>query len=263
MRRVDIEDRDQGRPGRIGHSGNASTPNAVIRLVRHHHERGITDLGWLDSRHSFSFGGYHDSAYMGYRSLRVINDDRVGPGQGFGTHPHSDMEILSFIVEGELEHRDSMGNGSIIRAGEAQRMTAGTGVLHSEINPSATDPVRFLQIWIEPDRTGLAPGYEQLPLRPSSEQVSSAVLAASRDGRQGSLIVHQDVDVWWLSVLPGRPLRHELRGGRHAWLQVISGRIEMNGASLVSGDGAALEGPGAVELSARDDRAEGLLFDLA
>lgn len=225
-------------------------------------ERGVADLGWLWSRHSFSFGDYYDPRHMGFRSLRVINDDRVQPGQGFGTHPHRDMEIISVVVEGALEHRDSLGTGSVIRPGEVQRMSAGTGIRHSEFNPSPERAVRFLQIWIEPERRGLEPSYEQRAF-PTGERPDAWVLVTSRDGRDGSLTVHQDVAMYRAAVSVGGTLSHRLEPGRHAWIQVISGNLEIGGQRLEEGDGAAVSEAGEVTLTGGDGPSDVLLFDLA
>lgn len=222
-------------------------------------ERGVSDLGWLSSRHSFSFGSYVDPEQMGFRALRVINDDRVAPGRGFGTHPHADMEIVSVVVEGALEHRDSLGNGSTILPGEVQRMTAGTGILHSERNPSPDRPVRFLQIWIVPERRGLAPSYEQ---RAFPSPAGELVLVASGDGRDGSLTVHQDVDVHRARLASGDRVAHEPAPGRYLWVQVISGSVQVAGRRLQEGDGLALENAGRVDLAGVGE-CDLLLFDLA
>jgi len=225
-------------------------------------ERGRAELGWLSSRHSFSFGQYYDPEHMGFRSLRVINDDRVQPGQGFGTHPHRDMEILSIVVEGALEHRDSLGTGSVIRPGEVQRMSAGTGILHSEFNPSPNDKVRFLQIWIEPERQGLEPGYEQRAF-PLEQLRDHWALIASRDGREGSLTVHQDVAIYRATLGEGAHLEKSLGAGRHAWLQVIEGEVDVGGRRLGEGDGAAVDDPGRLAVSGAGAFSDVLLFDLA
>jgi redox-sensitive bicupin YhaK (pirin superfamily) len=225
-------------------------------------ERGVADLGWLSSRHSFSFGDYYDPRHMGFRSLRVINDDRVQPGQGFGTHPHRDMEIISVVVEGALEHRDSLGTGSVIRPGEVQRMSAGTGIRHSELNPSPERAVRFLQIWIEPERRGLEPSYEQRAF-PTGERPDAWVLVASPNGRDDSLTVHQDVALYRAAVSAGGTLSHRLEPGRHAWIQVIAGTVEVGGQRLEEGDGAAVSEPGVVTLTGGDGPSDVLLFDLA
>lgn len=230
--------------------------------VRPAAERGVAEFGWLSSRHSFSFGHYYDPEHMGFRALRVINDDRAQPGQGFGTHPHHDMEIISIVVEGALEHRDSLGTGSVIRPGEVQRMTAGTGVRHSEFNPSPDQEVRFLQIWIEPERVGLAPGYEQRAF-PSADLEDSWVLVASRDGRDGSLTVHQDVSLYRARVTSGKELVYRLLDRRHAWLQVIEGAVRVNGRLLEEGDGAAFTEPGDLTMTGAAEGSDLLLFDLA
>ncbi len=223
--------------------------------------RGRTDIDWLDSWHTFSFGDYHDPQWRGFRSLRVINDDRIAPGGGFDTHPHRDMEIITWVLSGALEHRDSLGNGSVIRPGDMQRMTAGTGILHSEFNPSETEPVHLLQIWLFPDRKGLAPGYEQRAFSPAELQ-NAFRLVASRDGRDGSVTIHQDADVYAATLGGGRSLRHELSPGRHAWLQVASGNVVVNGRELEAGDGAAASDERFLEIDARD-ASEVVLFDLA
>ncbi len=230
--------------------------------IRRADERGATELGWLTSRHSFSFGGYFDPEHMGYRSLRVINDDRVQGGQGFGTHPHHDMEIISIVVDGALAHKDSLGNGSVIRPGDVQRMTAGTGVTHSEFNPSPTDPVRFLQIWIEPAARGLEPGYEQRSFDLASGR-GEWVLVASPDGRDGSLTVHQDVALHRAVIDRGAQLVYPLADGRHAWAQIISGSVELNGRELSTGDGAAMSLVDHVTMSGLEGVSDVLLFDLA
>ena len=229
--------------------------------VRPAAERGHAQHGWLDSRFTFSFADYHDPRHMGFRALRVINEDHVEPGTGFGTHPHQDMEILTYVLEGELQHRDSMGNGSVIRPFDIQRMTAGTGVTHSEQNPSRIDPVHLLQIWILPERRGLAPGYEQRAFTPADAQGRLHLLAA-RDGRDGAVTIHQDVTLWTTLLAPGERVTHALAPGRHAWVQVARGALAVNGVALAAGDGAALSGEAHVELAATRD-AEALLFDLA
>jgi len=229
--------------------------------LRRNDERGRTNLGWLDSRHTFSFGDYVDTAHMGFRTLRVINDDRVEPGRGFGTHGHRDMEIVSYVLEGELEHKDSMGTGSIIRPGELQRMSAGTGVMHSEFNPSRTHKVRFLQIWILPERQGAPPGYEQRPF-PESERRGRLRLVASSDGRDGSVTLQQDAAIYLSLLAPGEQVTHELRPGRHAWLQVARGEVTLAGHRLAEGDGAAISGEPRVTVAGAGD-AEVLLFDLS
>ena len=229
--------------------------------VRPSDERGRSELGWLSSRHTFSFADYLDARHMGFRTLRVVNEDRVQPGGGFPTHGHRDMEIVTYVVEGALEHKDSLGTGSVIRPGEVQRMTAGTGVTHSEYNPSRTEPVHFLQIWILPERQGLAPGYEQRAF-PAAEMQGRLRLVAARDGRDGSVTVHQDVRLLAARLAPGEEIVHSLAPGRHAWLQVVRGALVMNGTTLAAGDGAAVSDEARLALAASAP-SELLLFDLA
>lgn len=224
-------------------------------------ERGRADFGWLDSRHSFSFGEYYDPRYMGFRALRVINEDRVKPGYGFGTHPHRDMEIISYVLEGALAHRDSMGTGSVIRPGDVQRMSAGTGVLHSEMNPSEAEGVHFLQIWLLPDERGIEPSYEEKHFS-AEEKQGRLRLLASRDARDGALAIHQDVDLYAGVFAAGQGTRFALRPGRHAWVQVARGGIELNGTTLDQGDGAAVSEEAALDFTASAD-SEVLVFDLA
>ena len=228
--------------------------------IRQADQRGRTALDWLDSRHSFSFGDSYDLDHMGFRSLRVINDDRIAPTGGFGRHPHRDMEIVTYVLEGALEHRDSLGTGSVIRPGDVQRMTAGTGIYHSEFNPSADEPVHFLQIWLLPDTLNLGPGYEQ---RSAAGLVAGGPLRllASRDGRDGSVTVHQDVDLFAARLGDGATVTHRLRPGRGAWVQVTRGAVELNGRPLRAGDGAAVEDEAALRLTATGP-AEALVFDL-
>ncbi len=228
--------------------------------VRRSHERGHANYGWLDTNHSFSFANYVDPDYMGFRALRVINDDRVVGGEGFGTHPHRDMEIISYVVHGALEHRDSMGNGSIIRPGEVQRMRAGTGVTHSEYNHSPSDPVRFLQIWVIPEERGLEPGYQQEFF--GDERRGRLRLVASRDGADGSVQVQQDVAMYASLLSDGQRVRHALESGRHAWLQVVRGTIQVDGTAMSEGDGAAFSEVTSLEIESLGD-SELLLFDLA
>ena len=223
-------------------------------------ERGHFDHGWLDTSHTFSFADYHDPARMGFRSLRVINEDRVAPGKGFGTHSHRDMEIITYVLEGTLAHADSMGNRSTIVPGDVQRMSAGTGVTHSEFNGQRDRPVHFLQIWLLPDRRGLAPGYEQKAI-PEAEERGVLRLVASRDGREGSVTIHQDADLYASRLLPGERVKHALAEGRHAWLQMVSGRVELNGTALGAGDGAAVSQETGLEVVALEP-AHFLLFDL-
>jgi hypothetical protein len=229
--------------------------------VRPAAQRGHTNLGWLDSRHTFSFGDYFDATQMGFGHLRVINEDRVEPATGFGTHGHRDMEILSVVLSGTIEHKDSMGNGSTVRPGEVQRMSAGTGVTHSEFNPSKQAPVHFLQIWIVPDRKGLSPSYEQKTF-PEAERTNRLRLLASNDGRDGSVTIHQDAAVYGAVLEEGREATHRPASGRRLWIQVIRGRVAALGALLREGDGAAITGEAALTMNAVVP-AEFLLFDLA
>jgi quercetin 2,3-dioxygenase len=224
-------------------------------------ERGRARHGWLDSYHTFSFAGYHDPRYVGFRTLRVINEDRVQPGKGFGTHPHRDMEIISYVLEGALAHKDSLGTGSVIRPGEVQRMSAGTGITHSEFNASRAELVHFLQIWILPERGGLPPGYEQRTF-PAEEKRGKLRLVASRDGREGSVTIHQAVDLYVSVLAPGEMVTRPLAPGRHAWIQVARGSMLLNDTALSEGDGAAVSDETQLTLTATD-RAEVLLFDLA
>ena len=228
--------------------------------IRKSSDRGRFDFGWLDTRHTFSFGDYWDPAHMNFRSLRVLNEDRVQPGAGFPTHPHRDMEILSYVVEGALEHKDSMGNGSVIRPGDVQRMTAGTGVTHSEYNPSRSEGAHFLQVWILPERPGLQPGYEQKRFT-DDEKRGRLRLVASHDGEDGSVTIHQDVKVYAGLLDRGQELRQTLDPGRHGWLQVVRGKIALNGQELGAGDAAGASGEPALNIAASED-AEVLLFDL-
>ncbi|MEL7536441.1 MAG: pirin family protein [Pseudomonadota bacterium] len=228
--------------------------------VRAANDRGTANLGWLNSKHTFSFGHYYDPEFMGFGPLRVINEDRVKPGQGFGTHGHSDMEIISYVLDGALEHKDSIGTGSVIRPGDVQRMTAGTGVRHSEYNASNTDPVHFLQIWILPERDALEPSYEQKHFDPA-ERRGRLRLVGSRDGRDGSITIHQDVDLYATLLNGDDQITHELAEGRKGWVQVARGSVRLNGETLTAGDGVALTGAQTVTLDGADD-AEILLFDM-
>jgi redox-sensitive bicupin YhaK (pirin superfamily) len=229
--------------------------------VRRATDRGRSQMDWLDSRHTFSFADYMDPKSMGFGKLRVINDDRVAAGRGFGRHPHRDMEILSYVLEGSLKHADSMGTGSVIRPGDVQRMTAGTGVLHSEQNGSDAEPVHFLQIWIEPERRGLEPGYEQKRFE-DAEKRGKLRLVASRDGRDGSVTVHQDVSLYAGVFEAGERAELSLSPGRRAWVQVARGEVVVNGEALREGDGAAIEGEAKVSVEGRGP-GEVLVFDLA
>lgn len=224
-------------------------------------ERGTSNFGWLDSRHSFSFGEYHDPRHMGFRSLRVINDDRVAAGAGFGRHPHRDMEIFSYVLEGALKHEDSLGSGSTVGAGEVQKMSAGTGILHSELNPSPSQALHFLQVWILPERKGLPPSYEQKGFSEADKR-GRVALIGSRDGRLGSIRFNQDVAIFASILGTGETVRHEVAAGRGAWVQVARGSVTVNGVRLDEGDGAAAVDEPAVTLAGVSD-AEVLLFDLA
>jgi redox-sensitive bicupin YhaK (pirin superfamily) len=230
-------------------------------IVRPAEERGVANFGWLDSRHTFSFGHYYDPRHMGIGALRVINDDRVAPGGGFDTHSHQDMEIISYVLEGAMEHQDSIGTGSVIRPGDVQRMTAGTGIAHSEFNHSRAEPVHFLQIWIVPERKGLEPGYEQKTF-PLEERRGKARLVASRDGRDGSLTVHQDIDLYTSVLEAGDEVAIALRPERSAWVQVARGAVTLNGTGLKEGDGAAVFDTATLTLTS-DTGGEVLVFDLA
>ena len=229
--------------------------------VRPAHERGHAQHGWLDSHHTFSFADYYDPANMGFRQLRVINEDRVAPGQGFGKHPHRDMEIVSYVLDGALQHADSMGTGSVIRPGDVQRMSAGTGVAHSEYNASRSEPVHFLQIWLLPSERGIAPGYEQRHFSDADKQGRLRVVASS-DGRDESVTIHTDATIFAGRFAKGEAAAHPLAEGRHAWVQVVRGKLTVNGQTLGAGDGAALSNEREVQLAGVDD-AEVLLFDLA
>ena len=228
---------------------------------RHATDRGSVNLGWLHSKHTFSFGSYHDPKNMGFGSLRVINEDRVEAGQGFATHAHNDMEIISYIITGALEHKDSMGNGSVMASGDIQRITAGTGVTHSEFNHSNDEQVHFLQIWIEPQEKSLEPGYEQKNFA-REDKTDQLRLAVSQSGRDGSLTIHQDADLYCTVMSPGSALSHTFSAGRRGWLQVIRGSVALNKLSLKPGDGASIEDISEVRLTT-DEETELLLFDLA
>jgi redox-sensitive bicupin YhaK (pirin superfamily) len=229
--------------------------------VRPAKERGHFDHGWLDTYHSFSFSEYLDPAHMGFRSLRVINEDRVDPKAGFPPHSHRDMEIITYVLAGALAHKDSMGNGSVIRPGDVQRMSAGTGVTHSEANGSATEPVHLLQIWILPEKRGITPSYEEKKFSPE-EKRGRLRLVASRDGADGSVTIHQDARVYASLLDPGQTVRHTLDQGRGAWLHLVEGAATVNGTALATGDGAAIQNEGTLEIHAGEPT-ELLLFDLA
>lgn len=229
--------------------------------VRRAPERGHANHGWLDTHYTFSFSDYYDPRFMGFRALRVMNEDRVEPGSGFGMHGHRDMEIVTCVLEGRLQHKDSLGHGSVIEPGQFQRITAGTGIRHSEFNPSATEAVHLYQIWLLPEREGLKPGYEEKAFDPGAAQ-DRLQLVASRDGRDGSLTVHQDVDLYQARLAPGAAVTHTPRPGRSAWLQVARGAVTLNGVALQAGDGAAVRHEPTLNVQASEE-AQVLLFDLA
>lgn len=222
--------------------------------------RGSADHGWLRSRHTFSFADYHNPKMMGFAKLRVVNEDWIEPGQGFGTHPHRDMEIVTYMIDGALEHKDSMGNGSVIRPGELQRMTAGTGVFHSEFNHSGEEQAHLLQIWILPEKNGLEPGYEQ-KLFPSEEKRNRWRLVGSRDGRDGSLTIHQDVNLLSTELDAGREVAYEFDNRRRGFLQVVRGSVTVDGNDLVAGDAVATQDQASIQVRANEN-AELLLFDM-
>lgn len=227
--------------------------------IRKSADRGHVEMGWLDTYHTFSFSDYHDPAWMGYRSLRVINDDRVAAGMGFGTHPHRDMEIITYVLSGALEHKDSMGNGRVIRAGELQYMAAGTGVQHSEFNPSSDDPTHLLQIWIQPNQMGARPNYAERSL--VGEPAGRLILMTSQSGRDGSIAINQEADLWLAKLEPGHVVEHALAEGRHAWIHVAEGEVNINGEILRAGDAAAIDEPTELKITARE-ASQVLLFDL-
>ena len=229
--------------------------------IRRAEERGHLNFGWLDTHHSFSFGEYYDPKFMGFSDLRVINEDFVNPGRGFGTHPHSDMEIITYVLEGALEHKDSMGNGSVIRPGDVQRMSAGTGITHSEFNQSKTELVHMLQIWLMPAKQGINPSYEQ-KFFSEDEKFGQLRLVASPDGSDGSVTINQDAKLYASVISSGQKLTHDLDSGRNAWIQVARGSVDLNGQKLNQGDGAAISGEQLLTLSGLEN-AEVLLFDLA
>lgn len=237
------------------------TANSKLTL-RPAKERGHADHGWLDSWHSFSFADYCDAAHMGFRSLRVINDDRIAGGGGFPTHPHRDMEIFSYLIEGSLAHKDSMGNSRVLKPGEIQLMRAGSGVLHSEFNPSATDPAHLLQIWITPHTRGLTPAYSEWKPTPGHEN-DVKTLVISADGREGSATIAQDASIYLLKLQPGVETRHSLTVGRGIWLHVATGSIIVNGIPLSAGDAVSLEEAGEIVIASTDEASEAILFDLA
>ena len=228
--------------------------------LRRASDRGHANHGWLNTWHTFSFATYQDPRFMGFRSLRVMNEDFVAPGRGFGTHPHRDMEIVTYVLEGALEHRDSMGNGEVLRPGEFQRMTAGTGITHSEFNPSAGEPVHLYQIWLLPERRGLEPSYEQRRFDPA-ERHNRLRLVASRDAAEGSLLIHQDARIYLSTLDAGHEVTQSLAPGRHAWVQVLRGSVTLNGQRLDTSDGAAVSDESQLVLQAETD-AEVMVFDL-
>lgn len=238
-----------------------TTTTAPALTIRRADERGHADHGWLDTYHTFSFADYYDPAHMGFRSLRVINDDRVAPGRGFPTHPHRDMEIFSYVLQGAIAHRDSLGNGRELLPGQIQLMSAGRGVTHSEFNPLRDEPLHLLQIWIQPRQRGLTPSYTEWHPRPEHADAPK-VLVISPDGRDGSATIQQEADIYRLKLQPGQSVTHELRPGRGAWLQVAAGALTVNDAALATGDGASTEDAGTLTITATEPT-DALLFDLA
>ncbi|MEX2285721.1 MAG: pirin family protein [Planctomycetaceae bacterium] len=239
---------------------NVLTKVLEMIRIRKANERGCFDHGWLQTCHTFSFGDYRDPEYTSFRSLRVMNEDRVQPAGGFPTHPHRDMEIVTYVLEGALEHRDSMGNGSVIQAGDFQRMSAGTGITHSEFNASETQPVHLYQIWLFPERKGIDPSYEQMSLA-AADKRDGLRLVASHDGRDGSLTIHQDANIFLSTLDEGRKVAHQIEPGRYAWLQVLRGHVTLNGNALQAGDGAAVSDEESLMIEARSV-SEVMLFDL-
>lgn len=227
--------------------------------IRKSFERGHAEHGWLDAYHTFSFANFYDPEWMGFRSLRVINDDLIMPGMGFGTHPHRDMEIITYVLSGALQHKDSMGNGRVIRAGELQYMAAGSGVQHSEFNPAPDEATHLLQIWIQPDRKGLKPNYAEKSLKDAP--VGRLSLMTSKSGRDDSIAINQDADLWLARLEPGQQVEHSLASGRHAWVHVAEGEVTLNGETLGAGDAAAIDEKSQLKLAA-EKPAQVLLFDL-
>ena len=239
---------------------SANCAHSVFMLtIRKSNDRGRANHGWLDTYHTFSFADYHDPRWMGYRSLRVINDDLVMPGMGFGTHPHRDMEIITYILSGRLEHKDSMGNGRVIQTGDVQYMAAGTGVQHSEFNPSSDEAVHLLQIWILPDTKGVKPRYAEKSFK--NTPPGALHLVTSKTGRDGSIAIHQDADLWLAKLAPENRVTHKLNAGRHAWVHIAEGEVKLNGKTLVGGDAAALDNESEIELVGVKP-SQVLLFDL-
>lgn len=235
-------------------------PKNNIITLRPADDRGHTDLGWLDSFHTFSFGEYQDPEHMGFRTLRVINDDTVDPGQGFGLHPHRDMEIISYVIDGELQHKDSLGHGSVLKAGEIQAISAGTGISHSEFNPSKNKKVHFLQIWIFPRKKGLTPRYQQRPLAGLKNDRGLTLFASERE-HDGTLLINQDANIYHGKLTIGQNLDYTMAADHGVWVQMIAGEISLNGHKLTKGDGIAVEGTGTITMAA-DKASEFLLFDL-
>jgi quercetin 2,3-dioxygenase len=231
-------------------------------VIRPAQERGAANLGWLDSRHTFSFSNYHDPRHMGFADLRVINEDKIMPAQGFGTHGHQDMEIITYVLEGAIAHKDSLGTGSTILPGDVQRMSAGTGIRHSEFNASETDPAHLLQIWLLPEAKGIEPSYEQKTFA-EAEKRGKLKLVGSQDGRDGSVTIHQDVSLYATVLQAGDEVSHSLEGDRVAWLQVARGAVQVNDQSLTAGDGVAISQELQVTLKGVGDESEVLLFDMA
>jgi redox-sensitive bicupin YhaK (pirin superfamily) len=229
--------------------------------IRPASERGRGEYGWLDTRHTFSFNEYHDGRHMSFRALRVMNEDWIAPGKGFGTHGHRDMEIVTYVLDGALAHKDSLGNGSVLRPGEFQRMTAGTGIEHSEFNPSDSEPVHLYQIWLFPERRGLVPSYDQRAF-PLAERQGKLRLVASPDGRDGSLSINQDAEVYLTTLDAGDQVTHSLAAGRHAWIQVLRGGVKLNNVDLLVSDGAAVSEESVLSVRASQP-SEVMLFDLA
>jgi redox-sensitive bicupin YhaK (pirin superfamily) len=229
--------------------------------IRPQNQRGVANLSWLDSRHTFSFGNYYDPQHMGFASLRVINEDKIIPGEGFGTHGHQDMEIITCVLSGELEHRDSMGNGSVIRPGDVQRMSAGTGVRHSEFNASNTNPVHLLQIWIMPEKRGIKPSYEEKNFSSELKQ-GKLTLLGSQDGRDNSVTIHQDVNLYLGSLTKSDRLNYSIKNNRGIWLQVARGEVKLNEQLLQAGDGAAITNKTEIAIAGNSSDSEFLLFDL-
>jgi redox-sensitive bicupin YhaK (pirin superfamily) len=231
-----------------------------MKTLRRSDERGHVDHGWLDTYHTFSFGNYYDPNHMGFRTLRVINDDKVAPGEGFGTHPHRDMEIITYVLSGALEHKDSMGNGRIIKPGEFQYMAAGSGVTHSEFNPSKKEPVHLLQIWITPERRGIKPQYAERSAADVKE--GEVALIASKSGRDGSMSINQDASLLLARLAPGQKATHRLESGRHAWVHVAEGEVVVNGETLRAGDALGLSNEATIDLAGGSAKSQALIFDL-